>query len=66
MAQYFLESDEYFQKGIALFKSNYLENGGDQEFLDNLVKEMLEFALDGHETEVVQNKEEEKAEEVSE
>ena len=63
MAQYFLDTDEYFQKGIELFKSNYIENGGDQETLDNLVKEMLNFAFDGYETQVVEKKEEQTTEE---
>lgn len=50
MAQYFLDTDEYFQKGLAMFKNYFLVHGYDEEDYDNMVNSMLEFAFDGYET----------------
>ena len=49
MAQYFLDTDDYFQKGISMFKQQYIEDGGTAEEVDSLVETMLNFAFDGYE-----------------
>ena len=49
MAQYFLDTDDYFQQGISMFKQQYIEDGGTAEEIDSLVETMLNFAFDGYE-----------------
>ena len=49
MAQYFLDTDDYFQQGISMFKQQYIEDGGTAEEIDSLVQTMLNFAFDGYE-----------------
>lgn len=49
MAQYFLESDEYFIKGIESFKEAYCDENNTKEELDKLVEAMFNFAFDGYE-----------------
>ena len=49
MAQYFLDTDDYFQQGISMFKQQYIEDGGTAEEVDSLVETMLNFAFDGYE-----------------
>lgn len=50
MAQYFLESDEYFKRGIAAFKEEFVKMGHTEEEYNTLVENMCNFALDGYET----------------
>lgn len=47
MAQYFLENDEYFTKGVEQFKEAFRE---EIENVDELVEQMQAFAEDGYET----------------
>ena len=49
MAQYFLSTDDYFQRGIAAFKRHYIEQGHDEEQLNALIEQMKMFAEDGFE-----------------
>ena len=49
MAQYFLDTDDYFKQGISMFKQQYIEDGGTSEEIDSLVETMLNFAFDGYE-----------------
>ena len=49
MAQYFLDTDDYFQQGISMFKQQYIADGGTAEEIDSLVQTMLNFAFDGYE-----------------
>ena len=49
MAQYFLDTDDYFQQGISMFKQQYIADGGTAEEIDSLVETMLNFAFDGYE-----------------
>ena len=49
MAQYFLESDEYFIKGIESFKEARVDTEVTSEMLDEMIKNMLDFAFDGYE-----------------
>lgn len=56
MAQYFLESDEYFIKGIESFKEAYCDANNTKEKLDDLIEAMYKFAEDGTEqVEVFEN-----------
>lgn len=58
MAQYFLESDEYFIKGIESFKEAYCDINNTKEELDDLVEAMYKFAEDGTEqVEVLEDEE---------
>ena len=50
MAQYFLDTDEYFQKGLTMFKNYFISQGYTEEDYDDMVNSMLEFAFDGYET----------------
>ena len=49
MAQYFLDTDEYFQRGIAAFLEAYESEEHPKEELEALVETMLQFAFDGYE-----------------
>ena len=49
MAQYFLDTDDYFQQGISMFKQQYIDDGGTTEEIDSLIETMLNFAFDGYE-----------------
>ena len=49
MAQYFLDTDDYFQRGIAMFKDSYADVNHPKEEIETLVKTMLNFAFDGYE-----------------
>jgi hypothetical protein len=55
MAQYFLESDEYFIKGIESFKEARVDTEVTSEMLDEMIKNMLDFAFDGYELITVAN-----------
>ena len=58
MAQYFLDTDEYFQRGIDAFKQAYASEQHPLEELEDTIEAMLNFAFDGYET-VNENNEEE-------
>ena len=49
MAQYFLDTDDYFRQGISMFKQQYIDDGGTTEEIDSLIETMLNFAFDGYE-----------------
>jgi hypothetical protein len=49
MAQYFLETDEYFVKGLEMFKEARVDAEITSEMLDEMIKNMLDFAFDGYE-----------------
>ena len=49
MAQYFLDTDDYFQRGIAMFKDAYADVNHPKEEIETLVETMLNFAFDGYE-----------------
>lgn len=49
MAQYFLDTDEYFQRGIKAFLEAYESEEHPKEELEALVETMLQFAFDGYE-----------------
>lgn len=49
MAQYFLDTDDYFQKGINAFLDGYADENHPREELETLVETMLNFAFDGYE-----------------
>lgn len=55
MAQYFLESDEYFIKGIESFKEARVDTEVTSEMLDEMIKNMLDFAFDGYEYVEIKN-----------
>lgn len=55
MAQYFLESDEYFIKGIESFKEARVDTEVTLEMLDEMIKNMLDFAFDGYEHVEIKN-----------
>ena len=55
MAQYFLDTDDYFQQGISMFKQQYIADGGTAEEIDSLVETMLNLAVDGYEQVEVKN-----------
>lgn len=55
MAQYFLESDEYFIKGIESFKEARVDTEVTSEMLDEMIKNMLDFAFDGYEHVEIKN-----------
>ena len=64
MAQYFLESDEYFQRGIDLFKTEFIGMGHTEEEFEAMKESMLAFSFDGYETiDVVPPNEQEETEE---
>lgn len=48
MAQYFLDTDDYFKRGIKMFTDMYKEKMPDVD-VDSLVEVMLNFAFDGYE-----------------
>lgn len=48
MAQYFLDTDDYFKRGIKMFTDMYKEKMPDID-VDSLVEAMLNFAFDGYE-----------------
>jgi len=58
MAQYFLDTDDYFQRGMQLFKTAYADEQHPIEELDELIEAMLNFAFDGYEI-INENAEEE-------
>lgn len=47
MAQFFLETDEYFKKGLELFTEMYKEKDPTVD-IDSMVDTMLNFAFDGY------------------
>ena len=49
MAQYFLDTDDYFQRGIAMFEDAYADVNRSKEEIESLVETMLNFAFDGYE-----------------
>lgn len=49
MAQYFLDTDEYYQKGIQMFKDAYVDERHTAEDIDAMVESMENFAFDGYE-----------------
>ena len=49
MAQYFLDTDDYFQRGIAMFKDAYTDVNHPKEEIESLVETMLNFSFDGYE-----------------
>lgn len=49
MAQYFLDTDDYFQRGIAMFEDAYADANRSKEEIESLVETMLNFAFDGYE-----------------
>ena len=49
MAQYFLDTDDYFQRGIKAFKDAYIDVQHPEEKLDEMIEAMLNFAFDGYE-----------------
>ena len=49
MAQYFLDTDDYFQRGIAMFKDAYVDVNHSKEEIESLVETMLNFSFDGYE-----------------
>lgn len=49
MAQYFLDTDDYFQRGIQMFLDSYSDPEHPREELEVLVETMLNFAFDGYE-----------------
>lgn len=49
MAQYFLETDEYFQQGINLFKQAMIDKGTAEDVVQHMIDEMKDFAFDGFE-----------------
>lgn len=50
MAQYFLDMDEYFQRGISAFRKHAVEDlGQEDDTVDQMVKDMLEKSQDGFE-----------------
>lgn len=49
MAQYFLDTDEYFQRGIDAFKQAYASEQHPIKELEDTVEAMLNFAFDGYE-----------------
>ena len=49
MAQYFLDTDDYFQRGIAMFEDAYADVNRSKEEIKSLVETMLNFAFDGYE-----------------
>ena len=55
MAQYFLDTDDYFQQGISMFKQQYIADGGTAEEIDSLVETMLNLVFDGYEQVEVKN-----------
>lgn len=58
MAQYFLDTDDYFQRGMQLFKAAYADEQHPLEELNDLIEGMLNFAFDGYEI-INENAEEE-------
>ena len=55
MAQYFLETDEYFVKGLEMFKEERADGEITAETLDEMIKNMLDFSFDGYEQVEVKN-----------
>lgn len=55
MAQYFLETDEYFVKGLEMFKEARADGEITAEMLDEMIKNMLDFAFDGYEHIKIEN-----------
>ena len=55
MAQYFLDTDDYFQRGIAMFEDAYADANRSKEEIESLVETMLNFAFDGYEQVEVKN-----------
>lgn len=49
MAQYFLDTDDYYQTGIDMFKKAYASDEHPIEELNDLVTAMENFAFDGYE-----------------
>lgn len=49
MAQYFLDTDDYFQRGIAMFKDAYADVNHSKEEIESLIETMLGFSFDGYE-----------------
>lgn len=47
MAQYFLENDPYFVRGVQMFKTQFAEQIED---MDTTIQQMLQYAEDGFET----------------
>ena len=50
MAVYFLETDEYFTKGLQMFKESRADANLPMEELDKMIEQMLSFAHDGYVT----------------
>ena len=50
MAVYFIETDEYFTKGIQMFKEARADSILPIEELDKMIEQMLDFAHDGYVT----------------
>lgn len=50
MAVYFLETDEYFVKGLESFKQAYIDANRSEQELDILIENMKNFAHDGYVT----------------
>jgi hypothetical protein len=48
MAQYFLETDEYFVKGLESFKQAYIDENRSEQDIDMLIENMKNFAHDGY------------------
>lgn len=48
MAVYFLETDEYFVKGLESFKQAYIDENRSEQEIDMLIENMKKFAHDGY------------------
>lgn len=48
MAVYFLETDEYFVKGLESFKQAYIDENRSEQEIDVLIENMKKFAHDGY------------------
>ena len=49
MAQYFLDTDDYFQRGVEMFLDSYSKDDYTREDLKQMIEVMLNFAFDGYE-----------------
>lgn len=49
MAQYFLDTDDYFQRGVEMFLDSYSKDDYTREELKQMIEVMLNFAFDGYE-----------------
>lgn len=47
MAQYFLESDEYFMNGLQMYTEAMVANGSSKDDIESLIENMKNFAYDG-------------------